>query len=75
VDDSEFLVVVEGRDYSNRDELLRDLRISADWRNKRIDEPWNRISMSEGMSTYRPCEDNGVSSVLDRARQRMNDDA
>lgn len=75
VDDSEFLVVVEGRDYSNRDELLRDLKISADWRNKRIDEPWNRISMCEGMSTYRPCEDNGVSSVLDRARQRMNDDA
>lgn len=70
----EFVVLLQNRDYANRFELLRDFEIRASMANRRVEEPWQKVDIAKGMSTFRPTEDKGVEEVLHRADQRMYED-
>ena len=68
----EFVVVLRGRDYRNREELLeivqREFRTVAS--NSDAD-PWNRYSAAFGMAVFLPGEDENVDMVFKRADDKM----
>jgi len=66
----EFVVILEGRDYDNRDELIRQLR-EAFAKSLRANDmpPWNRYSAASGMAVYEPGD--SVETVFNRADQAM----
>ena len=70
----EFLVLLEGTDFENREELFT----SFDQRKARINaeaaDPWDKIHISKGMAVYRPNVDPDVKTVFHRADKRMYDD-
>lgn len=68
----EFVIVLEGKDYANRDELKKTAeeelgRTSSD----KDAEPWKRFSAALGMSVYVQGEDSGVEEVFKRADEEM----
>ena len=68
----EFIVILEGEDYSNRDSLLSEVRekFFACSINKEV-EPWNRYSAAVGMSVFSEGDD--VEAVSIRADKDMYD--
>ncbi len=66
----EFVVVLEGKDFSNRDELMKELRekTKACMEDTSV-QPWKRFSVAVGMSIYEKGDD--VDSVLRRADAAM----
>ena len=66
----EFVVVLQGQDYRNREALLEKVR---DGFSKALSErgqaPWHRYSAAVGMATYAPGED--LETVFNRADQDM----
>lgn len=67
----EFVAVLQDRDFSNRFELLRDFDIRSHMENIRVSDPWQKVDVAKGISTFRPSEDRTVEEVLHRADQRM----
>ena len=68
----EFVVVLEGKDYRNRDELIKIAR--EEFRKASEDseaEPWQRYSAAIGMSSYVSGEDEDVETVFKRADEDM----
>lgn len=68
----EFVVVLEGKDYINREELKKTaeeelMKTSSDMEA----EPWKRYSAALGMSVYAQGEDTGVEEVFKRADEEM----
>ncbi|MCR5000305.1 MAG: GGDEF domain-containing protein [Lachnospiraceae bacterium] len=68
----EFVIVLEGKDYLNREELKKTAseelgKTAADNKAK----PWNRYSAAIGMSVYVQDEDTGVEEVFKRADEEM----
>lgn len=66
----EFVVILQGRDYANRLELMQDFSIMASAQNARTSEHWQQVAVSTGLAKYRSVEDENVMSVLIRARSR-----
>ena len=62
----EFVVMILGEDYQNRDRLLKAMRDQV-LQNKQRGE----ITIATGMSVYDPSSDNAVSQVFDRADTLM----
>ena len=68
----EFIVVLEGQDYDNREKLLKQVRESFEYALRANDRsPWNRYSAAFGMAIYMPGDD--VEAVFNRADQAMYD--
>ncbi len=68
----EFVVVLQGRDYKNREALAA--KLDAAMRQMQGDktlEPWEAISAAMGMAVYDPAVDENTSQVFRRASQRM----
>ncbi len=66
----EFVVVLTGSDYKNRDKLCQQIRKSFASSASRQDvSPWQQYSAAVGLSVYRKGDD--VSSVFERADQSM----
>lgn len=67
----EFVVILTGDDYRDREEKLIQVRASfeASYRNMNID-PWLRFSAASGMSEYKKGDDD-VEQVLHRADKEM----
>nr|MCR5358114.1 GGDEF domain-containing protein [Lachnospiraceae bacterium] len=68
----EFVVILEGKDYRNRDELIKIAihefeKTSAD----KGADPWHRYSAAIGMAAYVPGEDEDVETVFKRADDEM----
>ena len=66
----EFVAVIQGADYRNRDALLKELRESfAESMTNGDAPPWQRYSAATGLSVYQPGDD--VEAVFNRADQEM----
>ena len=66
----EFVVVLKGRDYQNRETLLDEIRAAYErTMNDTSKEPWHRYSAAVGMGVYQPGDD--VEAVFSRADQAM----
>ncbi len=68
----EFVVLMQGADYDDRDALLAELR--ERWRQTCEEpgrEPWDRFSAAAGMAVFGEEPDDTVEQVLDRADDRM----
>ena len=66
----EFVVVIQGADYKEKDRLLKKLReLIADSAADETREPWKRYSAAVGMAVYQPGDD--VEAVFRRADQKM----
>ena len=66
----EFVIILKGDDYKNRDELFN--KLNEQFENTSHDEtiePWLRYSMAIGMSAYEKGDD--VDSVFNRADKNM----
>ena len=67
----EFVVVLQGAAYAEREELLRQFDAAAERKNAAAGEPWERVSIAKGVAVYDPALDRGVEDVLRRADERM----
>lgn len=68
----EFVAVLMGEDYQNRDALIREARDAFQKSSADTSiEPWERCSASIGVSDYRPGEDERVETILIRADRDM----
>ena len=68
----EFAIVLTGKDYENRRDLIRTAR--ERYRHSWINEdaaPWERMSVSIGIAEYQPDRDSSVEDVLRRADHAM----
>ncbi len=69
--DDTFAVFLQERDFANRNELFYDFGVRADGLNNRIADPWKKVSVTKGMATFDPAEDDSVEAVLERAARHM----
>ncbi len=68
----EFVVLLENRDYDNRDELFERLKTSFDLSSNSEDkEPWERYSAAYGMAIFDPKTDKSMDDVFKRADSYM----
>ena len=66
----EFVILLHGQDYFNRDSLLKEARAVFDKiRNDKDREPWERFSAAVGMATYQAGDT--MESVFERADHEM----
>lgn len=71
----EFVVLLEKRDYDNRDELLTRLRAKFEQTsNDSSKEPWERYSAAIGMAIYDSSQDTSMDDVFKRADKLMYQD-
>ncbi|MBP5617651.1 MAG: GGDEF domain-containing protein [Clostridia bacterium] len=69
----EFIVILRGRDYRERDALVESLRARVAEMAAQPDlEPWERASIAVGMAAYQPGDN--LESVFKRADQAMYED-
>ena len=67
----EFVVILEGNDYKNRELLYQMLRSQfIDAYTDETREPWNRYSVSLGLAEYKST-DSGLSDIMKRADDAM----
>lgn len=67
----EFVVLLTGQDYENRTVLMQDFDLATEKHNKRVENPWERISLAKGIAAFIPGSDRTVQQVLERADKRM----
>ena len=67
----EFLVILKGEDYQNRDALLAQFDAAAEDINRVTDTPWEKVRVSRGVAVYDPQNDDSVSDVMRRADKIM----
>jgi diguanylate cyclase (GGDEF)-like protein len=70
----EFVVLLEGGDYDNRNELMKELRAFFTDNKDPWKEPWLRYSAALGMSVYEEGKDISVDDVFKRADSLMYKD-
>lgn len=70
----EFAVLLQDRDYEDRIPLLRTFDAAAAEISAAAAEPWEQISLSRGMSEFRPGYDKSARQVLRRADELMYED-
>lgn len=67
----EFVVILKGRDFENRAELLTKLRMEMDVPVAEKNEAFEKISLASGMAIYEPQKDADFQSVFGRADEEM----
>lgn len=67
----EFVVLVTGQDYENRDALLREFEEAAEAANRETENPWEKISLAKGVAVFDPDSDTDMGQILDRADRQM----
>ena len=67
----EFIVVVQGEDYENRDRLFSEFMERQTGNKAESSTPWNDLSLAAGMSVFDPAVDKKTEEVLSRADQLM----
>lgn len=67
----EFVVLLRGQDYEQREELDKVFERSVARTNAGARDPWDQVDLAKGMATYRPGVDADASEVLRRADERM----
>ena len=67
----EFVVILTGQDYENRDALLKEFERSAEAANRETENPWEKISLAKGVAVFDPDSDTGMDQILDRADRQM----
>lgn len=63
----EFLVLIQGEDYSNRFTLLEKIKPCNKKRNDQQERPWEQIAFAAGMSDYQPETDTSYQDIFLRA--------
>lgn len=68
----EFVVLLENRDYDNREKLVEDLRKAFEVASSdETKEPWERYSSAFGLATYDSTTDKCMNDVFKRADDQM----
>lgn len=67
----EFVVILEGEDYGNRDTLFQQLHAFEIVRDLSGDQPWDQLAASAGMAVYDASRDTSYQSVFNRADAMM----
>ena len=68
----EFVIILEGRDYRDREKLLEEIKTRFDESYAKADlVPWNRYWAALGMAVYDRDKDSDVNSVFQRADHEM----
>lgn len=67
----EFVVVLTGRDYMNRDALVQKLAPYERVRDGSAYEPWTEVAMAIGLSVYDPLSDRTYGDTFNRADEAM----
>ena len=67
----EFAVLLEGQDYVNRDELLKEFARVTEQTNAATSNPWEKVDVSLGMAVFDSVEDGSAEHVLHRADELM----
>lgn len=67
----EFVAVLDGDDYDNRDELLREIRSRMNPYSDKMPVPLDYISIACGMAVYDPENDRTVQDIIKRADEEM----
>lgn len=67
----EFAALLLGRDFGNREELLRTFDERCADRSQFGSNPWDRVDVARGMAVYDPEEDKAVDDVVRRADKAM----
>lgn len=70
----EFVVVLEGEDLDNRDNLMKQLKAASDYSMSKQDPVHGRISIASGIAVYDAKQDKTVGDVLKRADSSMYND-
>lgn len=67
----EFVAVLQGEDYENRDALLRAFDEACAKTRSTAEDAWKKVDIARGMAVYDPGEDNAVDDVARRADKLM----
>lgn len=67
----EFAAILQGQDYENRDELLRDFDEACRRKRSEAEEIWEKVDVARGMAVYDPETDEAVNEVTRRADKLM----
>ena len=67
----EFVVVVYGKMYHEREERIKSLRESMRNQHENPDKPWKNVSAAVGVAVYDPNFDSSVKTVFERADEDM----
>lgn len=70
----EFVVMLQGQDYADREQLFTHFDEETAAINKEAVYAWEKANLSKGMAEYRPGVDQNVEQVLHRADLRMYED-
>ncbi len=67
----EFAVILKGKDYQNRYQLMEAFDEEAEAQNRRAQNPWEEIHVAKGMVFYEPGRDVDAEAVFRRADAKM----
>lgn len=67
----EFVAIVTGKDFENKEELLTDLRLEMSMPVAEKNKAFERISIASGLAVYEPQKDKDFQSVFERADEEM----
>ena len=67
----EFVAIVTGKDFENKEELLTDLRLEMSMPVAEKNEAFERSSIASGLAVYEPQKDKDFQSVFERADEEM----
>ncbi|MBR1439921.1 MAG: diguanylate cyclase [Lachnospiraceae bacterium] len=67
----EFAVILKGKDYQNRYQLMESFDEEAEAQNRRAQNPWDEIHVARGMVFYEPGRDVDAEAVFRRADAKM----
>ncbi|MBB5226019.1 diguanylate cyclase [Treponema ruminis] len=67
----EFVAIITGKDFENKEELLADLRLEMAMPVAEKNEAFERISIASGLAVYDPKSDEDFQSVFERADGEM----
>ncbi len=67
----EFVVILEGEDYDNRDALFQKVQAFERIRDLKASQPWTQLAASVGMAVYDQTRDAAYQAVFNRADTKM----
>ncbi|HCI73732.1 MAG TPA: hypothetical protein DHV42_04230 [Lachnospiraceae bacterium] len=67
----EFVVLLQGEDYSRRDELMQAFAEKCEAANRENTERWKQVNLSKGIAVFEPGVDENTQAVLARADAKM----
>lgn len=70
----EFVAILHGEDYENRERLLKLFARTQEEIKKTEGNPWKMVSVSVGVATYNPKNDASVADTMRRADKLMYED-